>query len=141
MCELCDYDKKEAIYATDAFFVIDARHPDYPGYVRIVASEHRKEMTDFEDQTRFAIYEAMAIVEKVMRRTMRPDKVNWAQFGNMVPHLHWHAIPRYADDTHFPNSIWGSAMRTTDTKKLEERRVAAENFKREVALELRARFG
>ncbi|MFM7073153.1 MAG: HIT family protein, partial [Planctomycetota bacterium] len=26
--------------------------------------------------------------------------------GNVVPHVHWHIIPRWADDTHFPDPIW-----------------------------------
>ena len=29
----------------------------------------------------------------------------------MVPHLHWHVIPRYRDDRHFPESVWGPAQR------------------------------
>ena len=37
----------------------------------------------------------------------KPDKVNIASFGNMVPHLHWHIIPRFEVDRHYPNPIWG----------------------------------
>jgi hypothetical protein len=29
-------------------------------------------------------------------------------FGNMTPHLHWHVIPRWQDDRHFPEPIWGA---------------------------------
>ncbi|HXD50505.1 MAG TPA: HIT domain-containing protein, partial [Burkholderiales bacterium] len=38
-------------------------------------------------------------------------KINLAAFGNMTPHLHWHVIPRNADDAHFPNPIWGERQR------------------------------
>jgi diadenosine tetraphosphate (Ap4A) HIT family hydrolase len=31
----------------------------------------------------------------------------------MTPHLHWHVIPRYAEDKHFPNPIWGAPLRTS----------------------------
>jgi len=27
----------------------------------------------------------------------------------MTPHLHWHVIPRWVDDRHFPEPIWGKA--------------------------------
>ena len=58
---------------------------------------------------------------------MRPDKINWAQFGNMVPHLHWHIIARYQDDSHFPESIWGVQQRKPNTEKLLERKKMADN--------------
>jgi diadenosine tetraphosphate (Ap4A) HIT family hydrolase len=29
-----------------------------------------------------------------------------------VPHLHWHVIPRFADDPHFPNPVWGERKRS-----------------------------
>jgi diadenosine tetraphosphate (Ap4A) HIT family hydrolase len=38
---------------------------------------------------------------------LHPDKINLASFGNVVPHLHWHVIPRFEDDAHFPAPIWG----------------------------------
>jgi diadenosine tetraphosphate (Ap4A) HIT family hydrolase len=31
--------------------------------------------------------------------------------GNQVPHLHWHVIPRFADDAHFPDAIWAAPRR------------------------------
>ena len=42
---------------------------------------------------------------------MQPHKINLASLGNVVPHLHWHVIPRYSDDLHFPNPIWGQVER------------------------------
>jgi diadenosine tetraphosphate (Ap4A) HIT family hydrolase len=29
----------------------------------------------------------------------------------MVPHLHWHVIARFADDSHFPGSVWAPVQR------------------------------
>jgi diadenosine tetraphosphate (Ap4A) HIT family hydrolase len=44
---------------------------------------------------------------------MAPDKINLASLGNVVPHLHWHVIPRFADDPHFPNPVWGVRQGST----------------------------
>jgi diadenosine tetraphosphate (Ap4A) HIT family hydrolase len=51
--------------------------------------------------------------EAALREVMQPDKVNLASLGNVVPHLHWHVIPRFADDPHFPNPVWGERKRDT----------------------------
>jgi diadenosine tetraphosphate (Ap4A) HIT family hydrolase len=29
----------------------------------------------------------------------------------MVPHVHWHVIPRWHDDRHFPEPVWGREQR------------------------------
>jgi diadenosine tetraphosphate (Ap4A) HIT family hydrolase len=50
-------------------------------------------------------------VEVALRECFRPEKINLASFGNVVPHLHWHLIPRYLDDRHFPQPVWGQAQR------------------------------
>jgi diadenosine tetraphosphate (Ap4A) HIT family hydrolase len=50
-----------------------------------------------------------------VRNQLRPDKVNLASLGNVVPHLHWHVIPRFRDDAHFPNPIWGTSLRQPRT--------------------------
>ena len=48
---------------------------------------------------------------------MQPDKVNLASLGNVVPHIHWHVIPRYVNDRSFPDSVWSVAKRETDQKE------------------------
>ena len=49
--------------------------------------------------------------EQALREMMQPAKINLASFGNMVAHLHWHVIARFADDKHFPDSVWSAAKR------------------------------
>ena len=51
-------------------------------------------------------------VEKVVRTLFAPDKINLASFGNMTPHLHWHVIPRWHDDRHFPSRSGAASSAT-----------------------------
>jgi diadenosine tetraphosphate (Ap4A) HIT family hydrolase len=46
-----------------------------------------------------------------LRAQLAPLKMNLASLGNQTPHLHWHVIPRFADDSHFPQSVWGTRQR------------------------------
>ncbi len=124
-CELCAFDRKQALWKNDQLFVIAVNDEQYPGYVRIIWNEHKAEMTDLSANDMEIMFKCMQIVEKCMRITMKPHKVNWAQFGNMVPHLHWHAIPRYKNDMHFPQSIWGSEQRQCPADILAQRRELA----------------
>ena len=50
-------------------------------------------------------------VETAVREVILPDKINLASLGNKTPHVHWHVIPRFSHDKHFPNSHWGEAVR------------------------------
>jgi diadenosine tetraphosphate (Ap4A) HIT family hydrolase len=50
-------------------------------------------------------------VEAALREIAQPDKINLASLGNVVPHLHWHVIPRWADDVNFPDAIWAAPRR------------------------------
>ena len=41
-----------------------------------------------------------------MAGAFRPDKVNYELLGNMVPHMHWHVVPRFRTDPLWPRPIW-----------------------------------
>ena len=45
-----------------------------------------------------------------------PDKINLASLGNLTPHVHWHVIPRFYDDDHFPDSIWSQQKKFKKTE-------------------------
>jgi diadenosine tetraphosphate (Ap4A) HIT family hydrolase len=85
--------------------------PDYPGFCRVILNYHVKEMTDLAPQDRARLMDMVWKTERAVREVMRPDKINLASFGNVVPHLHWHVVPRFLDDRHFPNPIWGKSVR------------------------------
>ncbi len=84
---------------------------DFPGYCRVVWNDHENEMTDLTGSDRRHLMSVVFAVEAAMRTCLDPDKINLASLGNQVPHVHWHVIPRWRDDSHFPQSIWGQPQR------------------------------
>jgi diadenosine tetraphosphate (Ap4A) HIT family hydrolase len=69
-------------------------------------------MSDLTDTDRIHCMHVVTVVERVLRTALRPLKINMASLGNKVAHVHWHIIPRFADDPHFPEPIWGARQRT-----------------------------
>jgi diadenosine tetraphosphate (Ap4A) HIT family hydrolase len=93
--------------------VVLADEPDYPGFLRVILNTHVKEMTDLPANDQQALMRVVFAAEAAMREVLAPDKINLASLGNVVPHLHWHVIPRFGDDPHFPNPVWGEKLRDT----------------------------
>jgi diadenosine tetraphosphate (Ap4A) HIT family hydrolase len=120
-CELCDL-AVPPIYRDDKLSVILVDDAAYPGFCRVIWNAHVKEMSDLSPPDRLRLNDVVWHVELALREVMAPGKVNVASLGNMTPHLHWHVIPRFADDAHFPNPVWTTAVRTTEAPILAERR-------------------
>lgn len=110
-CELCASDGGEVLWRDGFCRVIGVADADYPGFCRVVLQRHVKEMTDLEREERARLMDAVFATEAALRELLRPDKVNLASLGNMTQHLHWHVIPRFADDRHFPQPIWAQPAR------------------------------
>lgn len=111
-CPLCDTPGGKTLWQDSICRVILADEPDYPGFLRVILNTHVKEMTDLPAADQQALMRVVLAAEAALREVMAPDKVNLASLGNVVPHLHWHVIPRFADDPHFPNPVWGERQRT-----------------------------
>jgi diadenosine tetraphosphate (Ap4A) HIT family hydrolase len=118
-CELCASSGGEILWESPACRVVRVADPHYPGFCRVIWTAHAREMTDLEPAQQQFLMSVVFAVERVVRQLFSPDKINLASFGNMVPHLHWHIIPRWQDDRHFPEPIWG----TVRQEKMIERRV------------------
>ena len=120
-CELCDL-SAPSVVDNDKFAVILVDDANYPGFARVIWKDHVREVSDLADADRLLLNDAVYRLELAVREVMQPLKVNVASLGNVVPHLHWHVIPRYADDAHFPAPVWAQAQRTTDEAVLQARR-------------------
>ncbi len=110
-CPLCP-PADETVLWSDAFCrVIWVDDTDYPGFCRVILNAHVKEMTDLPVADRQRLMAVVFAVEAALRDEVQPDKINLASLGNLVPHVHWHVIPRWVDDPKFPDSIWSAARR------------------------------
>ncbi len=121
-CELCEGDGGTVLFRGEQYRVVAVSGEDgalYPGFCRVIWNTHVKEMTDLAEADRATFMAAVYRLEVVLRETLKPVKMNLASLGNATPHLHWHVIPRRADDAAYPKPVWslppGSAVPATIT--------------------------
>jgi diadenosine tetraphosphate (Ap4A) HIT family hydrolase len=95
--------------------------PQHPAFYRVIVNRHVAEMSELARDERIVLMDAVNTVETVLRRELKPAKINLASLGNVVPHLHWHVIARFEDDAQWPAPIWASAVRERDVAALQER--------------------
>ena len=77
-------------------------------------------MTDLSTADRGHLMSVVMAVEAALRARLRPAKMNLACLGNITPHLHWHVIPRFADDSHFPHPVWATPQRASAARSLPD---------------------
>lgn len=121
-CPLCDRSRWHVLWEDDSLFVIDAAEEDWPGFIRVVTKAHVKEMSDLSTEARHHLMDVVNVVERAVLDYMQAAKVNLAQLGNMVPHVHWHVIARFADDATFPDAIWAARKREPDAEVFNKRK-------------------
>ena len=125
-CVLCKEvlkpEEGQLIWRGDDCRIILVNDPDLPGFCRVIWNQHVAEMTDLTYAEREHLMTLVFAVEEAVRHVMHPDKINIAALGNMVPHIHWHVIPRYQDDAFFPGSVWSNKTQETHIATLEARR-------------------
>jgi len=123
-CQLCLPTTHLVLWQDDFCRVVLLGDEDYPGYCRVELIDHVKEMTDLPIRLRSRLMQTVCVVEQVIRDELKPTKVNLASLGNKTPHLHWHVIPRFENDKHFPNSHWGEAVRDAHPVSLSTNQIA-----------------
>lgn len=110
-CDLCNTLGGRLLWQDDRVRVVYVDEPGFAGYCRVVWQQHVAEMTDLDEASRAHCMRVVFAVESLLRERIKPDKVNLASLGNLTPHVHWHVIARFHDDSHFPQAIWGARQR------------------------------
>ena len=105
-CKLCKT-KDEKIVWQDKFcrFIIAKEKNFYKAH-RLIWNEHISELSFLSKKDLNHFFSQLIKAEKYIIEKLQPHKINIASFGNLVPHLHWHIIPRWKTDPWWPNTIW-----------------------------------
>jgi diadenosine tetraphosphate (Ap4A) HIT family hydrolase len=109
-CVFCEQEGGRRLWSDTRCRVVLTDEP-FTGFCRVIWNAHVREMTDLDAADRAHLMRVVLAVEAALRAQLRPHKMNLAALGNVTPHLHWHVIPRFADDSHFPQPVWGERQR------------------------------
>ena len=80
-------------------------------WLKIFTQQAYKEMSEVPAEIKFEIYDLLDLIEKEMLSYYQPKKINIASFGNYMPHVHWHIMARFEEDSFFPEPMWGTKQR------------------------------
>jgi diadenosine tetraphosphate (Ap4A) HIT family hydrolase len=117
-CEFCNPRGETLIWSDARCRVLQVTDTPFAGFCRVVWNDHVTEFSDLEERDRNHVMRVVAAVERSLRSLLSPHKMNVASLGNQTPHLHWHVIPRYRDDSHYPNPIWAAPQREARKRAL-----------------------
>jgi len=108
-CRMCTKWNAEAdlrIVELQQCYVLLNRDQFFPGYTFVVAKEHVTELFHLDREARAKVTEEVAATAAALYKLFKPDKMNYELLGNMVPHMHWHLVPRFRTDRLWPRPIW-----------------------------------
>ena len=80
-------------------------------WLKIFTQDAYKEMSEVPKEIKIEIYDLLDTIEKEMINYYSPQKINIASFGNYMPHVHWHIMARFLEDSYYPEPMWGSKQR------------------------------
>ena len=84
----------------------DANHP---WLVLVPKVADAVELIDLSAAQREQLSTEIDAAARVLKALFKPDKLNVAALGNLVPQLHVHVIARYTHDIAWPRPVWGAA--------------------------------
>lgn len=109
MCRRWETDSDLRIIELPNSYVILNRDQFFPGYTLLFTKIHATELFHLDRDVRSALMEEVSLVAKALYTVFTPAKINYELLGNMVPHIHWHIVPRFSSDVLWPRPIWSEA--------------------------------
>jgi diadenosine tetraphosphate (Ap4A) HIT family hydrolase len=79
----------------------------FPGWTVLVFKRHATELFQLTREERSEVIEEVNRMAMALAAEFNPVKVNYGLLGNQLPHIHWHVVPRLADDPAPLEAIWG----------------------------------
>jgi diadenosine tetraphosphate (Ap4A) HIT family hydrolase len=84
------------------------RDQTYRGRCILALKEHKTEIFQLSAGEVEAFGRDIAKASKAIYEAFKPDKINYAAFGDTYPHLHFHLVPKYKG-----GKSWGGPFELT----------------------------
>ncbi len=78
----------------------------FPGWTVVVFNRHATELFHLAPTERIQLMEEVNLVAKTLGQVYEARKINYELLGNQLPHIHWHIIPRLANDPAPLEPVW-----------------------------------
>ncbi|HIP46978.1 MAG TPA: HIT family protein [Campylobacterales bacterium] len=101
--------KKNRIYENKSIY-IEIEKSEIP-WLKVFTQKPYKEFSQTPLKVKLQIFAKIDIIEKEMLSYYNPKKINIASFGNYLPHVHFHVMARFKEDSYFPEPMWGVKQR------------------------------
>jgi diadenosine tetraphosphate (Ap4A) HIT family hydrolase len=106
-CQYCTKDRRLTeimieIFPLQVSTLYLFREQTHRGRCVVALNEHQTELFRLDDETLCAFSRDTARAASAVQRAFNPDKINYAVYGDLVPHLHYHIVPKYRD-----GACWG----------------------------------
>lgn len=75
--------------------------------------EHKNEIFELSEAELALYMKDVARVAAAINKTFSPNKINYGAYGDKMPHIHFHLVPKYEDG---PN--WGGTFEMMPQKKV-----------------------
>ena len=98
-------------------------------WLKVFTQVDYKEFSEAPDTVKIEIFRVLDVIEREMLYYFNPKKINIASFGNYLPHLHWHIMARFEEDSYFPEPMWGTKQRL-GTYRLDNFQLFLENLQK-----------
>ena len=124
-CVLCaprpaSNDHWDLVTALSASSLYLAKNQTYRGQCQLVFDRrHAARLDQLTDEEYAAFGRDLFVSQRAVFAVMRPDHTNIESLGNVVPHLHWHIIPRYVNDARWGMPIWTTPLSAMPDSRLD----------------------
>jgi diadenosine tetraphosphate (Ap4A) HIT family hydrolase len=71
------------------------REQTYRGRCVVALDAHETELFHLDPETLQRFTRDVARAAAALQRAFAPDKINYAIYGDLAPHLHYHVVPKY----------------------------------------------
>ncbi len=106
---------EEKIIFSNDFIKVVVEESEIP-WLKIFSKNPYKEFSYCDRDTKLEILKCLDVIEKEMITFFNPEKINIASFGNYFPHVHFHIMARFKEDSFFPEPMWGQKQRESKLK-------------------------